>query len=110
AQVHLACRETELDGYALSRQLATEKITIMQATPTMWRMLLDVGWIPPAGFKVLCGGEAMGPELAARLTAGGAEVWNMYGPTEATVCATCWKVAPGEPGTPLGRPTANTRV
>ncbi len=110
AQVHLACRETELDGYALSRQLATEKITIMQATPSMWRMLLDVGWIAPAGFKVLCGGEAMGPELAARLTAGGADVWNMYGPTEATVCATCWKVAPGEPGTPLGRPTANTRV
>ncbi|MEO6169819.1 MAG: amino acid adenylation domain-containing protein [Lysobacter sp.] len=110
AQLHLACPETALDGSALSHQLAAEQITIMQATPSIWRMLLDVGWTPPAGFKVLCGGETMGPELAARLAAGGADVWNMYGPTEATVCATCWKLELGAPGTPLGRPTANTRV
>ena len=36
---------------------------------------------------LIFGGEACPPELAARLAADGREVWNTYGPTEATVVA-----------------------
>ena len=36
---------------------------------------------------LIFGGEACPPELATRLAAEGREVWNTYGPTEATVVA-----------------------
>jgi non-ribosomal peptide synthetase component F len=68
----------------------------MQATPATWRALLLSGWgnarqIPSGHensshpLRILCGGEAMTRELANRLLAIGAEVWNMYGPTETTI-------------------------
>ena len=34
---------------------------------------------------MLCGGEALPPDLARRLVAQAREVWNLYGPTETTV-------------------------
>ena len=36
---------------------------------------------------LIFGGEACPPELADRLVEDGREVWNTYGPTEATVVA-----------------------
>ena len=36
---------------------------------------------------LIFGGEACPPELAERLAVDGREVWNTYGPTEATVVA-----------------------
>ena len=46
---------------------------------------------PPAALGavrlLILGGEACPPELAARLARDGREVWNTYGPTEATVVA-----------------------
>ncbi len=67
--------------------VADDGRAVVQATPTTWRMLLDSGWTPPAGVTVLCGGERLPPELGRRLTAGGAAVWDLYGPTEATIWA-----------------------
>ncbi len=110
AQLHLAAQETTRDGVALAHQLTAVQITMMQATASMWRLLLDAGWTPPAGFRVLCSGDAMPPQLATRLSAGGAEVWSMAGATETSVYATCWKVEQGEPDRLLGRPIANTRI
>ena len=57
----------------------------MQATPQTWRMLESVGGVP-AGLRLrLCGGEALPADLADRLIAPGAVLWNVYGPTETTV-------------------------
>ena len=42
---------------------------------------------------LIFGGEACPPELAARLAVGGREVWNTYGPTEATVVACAARLA-----------------
>jgi amino acid adenylation domain-containing protein len=61
---------------------------VVQATPTTWRMLLDSEWTPSGDLTVLCGGEQLPVELATRLAARGAIVWDLYGPTEATVWAT----------------------
>ncbi|MFC3549824.1 amino acid adenylation domain-containing protein [Lysobacter cavernae] len=111
AEVVMARRETAADGHALAALLDASAATVMQATPSTWRMLIDTGWAPRAGFKALCGGEALAADLAVQLHARCAEVWNLYGPTETTVWSTCWRVDdPGHGIIAIGTPIANTVV
>ncbi|HEX2699956.1 MAG TPA: amino acid adenylation domain-containing protein [Acidimicrobiales bacterium] len=109
AAVVVATREAAADPGQLTATIAAGGVTVMQATPTTWRMLLDAGWKVPDGLKVLCGGEALPAELADRLLDQSREVWNLYGPTETTVWSTVAKLAAGDPVT-IGRPIANTTV
>ena len=88
ARVVLAQREDAIDGESLSKLIADEGITFMQATPTTWHLLLEASWKAPVGFKALCGGEPLPPSLAEPLLAQGMTLWNMYGPTETTVWST----------------------
>jgi hypothetical protein len=73
-------------------------------------MLIEAGWRGGPGFRGLCGGEALPPDLAGSLLERCAELWNMYGPTETTVWSTCWRVERPEQGIWIGRPIANTQV
>ena len=109
-EVVLARREEAMDGSALKALLAANAITVMQATPATWRMLLETGWSPEPGFRALCGGEALAPDLAVQLLDRCSEVWNLYGPTETTVWSTCWRVQPPREGIAIGTPIANTTV
>jgi amino acid adenylation domain-containing protein len=81
----LAEEDLARDPLSLADLLRGCGATFMQASPTTWRMLTESGWVPKAGFRLLSGGEAMGTGLMRRLCATDAEVWDMYGPTEATV-------------------------
>ncbi|MFL5383903.1 MAG: non-ribosomal peptide synthetase [Longimicrobiaceae bacterium] len=105
----VATREQAADPGLLVELLERAGATAMQATPATWRMLLDAGWTPPPSLRVLCGGEALPRELADRLLAGGAEVWNLYGPTETTIWSAAWRVEAEGPVV-VGRPIANTRL
>jgi SAM-dependent methyltransferase len=82
----------------------------MQATPATWQLLLAARWQAGPGFKILCGGEPLPRKLASQLMAGGAAVWNMYGPTETTIWSTIARVPPGDATVTIGRPIANTQV
>ncbi|HEX2188905.1 MAG TPA: amino acid adenylation domain-containing protein, partial [Longimicrobiaceae bacterium] len=112
ARVVIADREEAADGARLARLLAEEGVTVAQATPATWRLLLLSGWTGSPGLRVLCGGEALPAALAAELRGRAAELWNVYGPTEATVWATAHPVGPGERGDPvsIGRPVPNLRA
>ncbi|HEX8276908.1 MAG TPA: amino acid adenylation domain-containing protein [Longimicrobiaceae bacterium] len=112
ARTVLADREDAADGARLARLLAEEGVTVAQATPATWRLLLLSGWTGTPGLRVLCGGEALPAELAGQLRARAAEVWNVYGPTEATVWATVHPVGAEERGDPvaIGRPIANLQA
>jgi amino acid adenylation domain-containing protein len=109
ARVVMAPREATLEGGALAELIREAGITVMQATPVTWRMLLQSGWKGFAGMKILCGGEALPRDLADALLATGAEVWNLYGPTETTIWSTVDRVR-REGKITIGRPVANTRV
>ena len=110
ARVVIASAATSGDPRALASLLETSGATVMQATPTTWRMLVDAGWTPPTGgLKGLCGGEALPVALADAVAGLGVELWNMYGPTETTIWSTCARVLAGEPIT-IGRPIANTTL
>ena len=108
--VVIATQAECIDGTALRRRLEQEGITVMQATPATWRLMLEAGWDGSPGFRALCGGEALPPDLAEALFARCDEVWNLYGPTETTVWSTCWRVAAREQGIAIGRPIDNTSV
>ena len=90
--VVVAAKSALADGLTLGRMIEEQKISVMQATPVTWRLLLDSGWRGKAGLKILCGGEAFPAELAKRLAQTGGEVWNLYGPTETTIWSTTYRV------------------
>jgi amino acid adenylation domain-containing protein len=110
AQVAVASREAAADPVKLMTLFADSAATIVQATPTTWRMLLEAGWRHAKGLRILCGGEAFPPELAGPLLSTGGSVWNVYGPTETTIWSTLHRVQKGDNPIPIGRPIANTRT
>lgn len=110
ARVVIAEREELADGFRLLSHLESVKATAMQATPATWRILLEADFKPKAGFKMLCGGEALPRELANRLIAAGdGQLWNMYGPTETTIWSSCDRVTAGDEPISIGKPIANTQ-
>ncbi|HWB61011.1 MAG TPA: amino acid adenylation domain-containing protein, partial [Chthoniobacteraceae bacterium] len=108
ATILLASRETAADPAQLTKLFA--RATVMQATPATWRMLVQSGWSGSASLKILCGGEALAPELARELLSRCGALWNMYGPTETTIWSTCHKIEGVATPVPVGRPIANTTV
>lgn len=108
ATVEIASRALVTDGPRLARRLAVGDVHLVQATPSTYRMLLDVGWSPSPGLRMLIGGEALTPELSRRLE-GGAGLWNVYGPTETTIWATMQRTGEGVPIS-IGRPIDNVVV
>ncbi len=94
ATVVLADTEQARDPQRLIDLVALTRPAVLQATPAMLRALLEVGWVPPATITVLSGGEKLPTELARRLAAEGAPVWDLYGPTETTVWVTSARLDP----------------
>ncbi|KQR54710.1 amino acid adenylation protein [Leifsonia sp. Leaf336] len=89
-------------GMDLGPWLAARRITVVSTVPTLAAL-----WPTDALDTVrllIFGGEACPPELVNRLAVEGREVWNTYGPTEATVVACASLLTAGEPvriGLPL---------
>ncbi|WP_158548412.1 non-ribosomal peptide synthetase [Parvularcula marina] len=107
ARLVIATEEEVRNGERLSALIARHGVTIMQATPSTWRLMLDAGWQGAPGLKALCGGEELPAPLADQLLAHTGELWNMYGPTETTVWSACAKITRSE-DIPLGRAIAAT--
>ena len=108
-QVIVASRDGGRDGAQLAALIAATGVTVMQATPATWRLLLAAGWHGTPGLKALCGGEALSRDLAAQLLPRVAALWNMYGPTETTIWSVIHRVESAETTIPLGQPIANTQ-
>ena len=87
---HGAClvpapRSLVRSGVDLGPWLVAQDITVVSTVPTL-AALWPVESLDAVRLLIF-GGEAVPPELAERLTADDREVWNTYGPTEATVVA-----------------------
>lgn len=116
ATLILASEEVKKDGFALRESLALHRPSLMQATPATWRILMLAGWEGDAALRALAGGEGLSKELATEMIACCKEVWNGYGPTEATIYTSFQKVTaehlsacPGEYAA-IGRPLANVEL
>ena len=104
----------------LYRALAGSNVTTWVSTPSFAQMCLveesfRETMLPQVRRFLFCG-ETLPPQTAARLREGfpRAEVWNMYGPTEATVATTSVRIddriVEKYSPLPVGRPMPGTRV
>ncbi|MEO8693814.1 MAG: amino acid adenylation domain-containing protein [Acidimicrobiales bacterium] len=114
ASVVVATPDEVIDARLLAALIDRAQATVVQATPTTFSMLFEVGWTGRRGLAVLCGGEAMSRELASQLVDTCGAVWNMFGPTETTIWSTISPVTAegvataSGPAMSIGRPIANT--
>ncbi|QKV80355.1 AMP-binding protein [Amycolatopsis sp. Hca4] len=92
AAVEILPDEARLSGSALAERLDRGRITVVQATPSTWRVLEAAGWRARTPMTLLCGGEHLEPEVAEYLLAQGSAVYTMYGPTEATIWSSWHRV------------------
>ncbi|MFO7526384.1 MAG: amino acid adenylation domain-containing protein [Ignavibacteriaceae bacterium] len=107
AKVVISSKKEATDGKLLLEKL--KNVTVMQATPATWKLLIDSGWKDKLKIKALCGGEELSRDLADKLLERVDELWNMYGPTETTIWSSCSKVEKGSSIISLGKPIANTQ-
>ncbi len=104
----------------LYRLLATSALTTWVSTPSFAQMCLVEpsfdGRLMPALRRFLFCGETLAPEIAAQLLDRfpAAEVWNTYGPTEATVATTSVRITPEildrYSSLPIGYPMPGSQV
>lgn len=110
ARLIVASSELVANGAALADALERFNVTVMQATPVTWRLLLAAGWHGSPRLRIFCGGEALPLELARQLLPRSASLWNLYGPTETTIWSTVCKIEPDDEVISIGRPIANTEL
>ncbi|MEZ0469556.1 amino acid adenylation domain-containing protein [Luteimonas salinilitoris] len=116
AQVVVAASDVVHNPPALARLIRDRRISVMQATPSLWRVLLASAETQLSGVHALVGGEALPTDLARKLVRLAARVTNLYGPTETTVWSTAMPLdrgaldAAGDAPPPIGRPLRNTHT
>ncbi|CRM98659.1 Linear gramicidin synthase subunit B [Pseudomonas sp. 34 E 7] len=106
----LAPSELGRDPQRLGQMIARTAPSVMQATPSIWRLLLQQGWEGRLQMRAWCGGEALERELADRLLPRVNQLWNLYGPTEATIWAMVEQVGTQAQPIHLGTPINNMRA
>ena len=106
----LADEKTVGDPELLISLMESSRPTIMQATPSLWGILLEAGWKGDQQLKVLSGGEYLPQSIGEKLLAFSGGLWNVYGPTETTIWSTGQKVETPEMVSAIGLPIQNTQV
>lgn len=111
----IATDDSRVDGAALAELLKRHEVSIVQATPTTWRLVVDAASDALSGRRVLCGGEPMPVQLARMLLDTGCELRNVYGPTETTIWSTSARLTAGllrddDTTATVGTPLRNTQV
>ena len=98
------------DPVAISTLMFEHQVSVAQATPSLWEIVLSQVEIPQ--IRMLVGGEALSHALAIQMSKCG-EVINLYGPTEATIWASSFSLTnttfsePVHSVVSIGRPLPN---
>jgi amino acid adenylation domain-containing protein len=104
------------DGRYLIETICKQAVTTLELVPAMLAALLEDKEVGRCSSlrRVICGGEGLAADLQQRFFRAlpHAELYNSYGPTEATIDVTFWKCELGAQDTnpPIGRPIANTQA
>jgi amino acid adenylation domain-containing protein/non-ribosomal peptide synthase protein (TIGR01720 family)/FkbM family methyltransferase len=113
-QLMLARPGGHQDSQYLVEVMQQHQVSDLQVVPSLLRLL--VGEPGLAGCvslrRIFAGGERLTVELAQQLwqRLPEVELINFYGPTEATINATCWQCEREAETVPIGRPLANLQI
>ncbi len=107
--VVVADRATVTNPVALASLIERERVDTVHATPSSWRLLLDTGWVNKAVIAIT-GGEPYPREMVAPMLAACKELWNFYGPTEATVFATGYQITDATAAVTIGKVLPNYTI
>jgi acyl-coenzyme A synthetase/AMP-(fatty) acid ligase/aryl carrier-like protein len=112
ASVFIANRATAMDGTLLASVLTRNRISVLQGTPAIWRLLKEMNWQPQTALKALCGGEAMPADVELYLKSLPGKAFNLYGPTETTIWSMIAEINKDaqKPDLHIGRPIWNTQI
>jgi amino acid adenylation domain-containing protein len=110
ATLHLVTQEPANGGRSRIEQLRCSAATVVLGTPTMYRLLLEEGWQGDARMRLIVGGEVLPLALARSLAGRCRALWNQYGPTETSICATRARIDPQAEKITIGDPLPNVRV
>jgi amino acid adenylation domain-containing protein len=75
----------------LARLIEAERITVIQATPSLWQLLNALPWSAALTLAIATG-EALPRTTAAAILQRAPLLWNLYGPTECTLWASAHRV------------------
>ncbi|MGA2228491.1 MAG: amino acid adenylation domain-containing protein, partial [Syntrophobacteraceae bacterium] len=109
-KVVIAERDDTLDGLRLASMIEEHGVSIMQATPSTWRLLIESGWSGHESLKAICGGEAFPLDLVGPMLSRCKELWNLYGPTETTIWSTAFRIRSEDEPVLIGYPIDNTQI
>jgi non-ribosomal peptide synthetase component F/thioesterase domain-containing protein/acyl carrier protein len=80
--------------------------TVFHAEAMIWPGLLQSGWLPPPGFKMLCSRGGFTSIALQQLLQPGAEAWTLYGSPETGIWYSLHRVEPRENTGLIGTPIA----
>jgi amino acid adenylation domain-containing protein len=110
AKLIIAEQDDITNAEKLAAIITTQRVTVMQATPVTWRLLLGIVFQQSWRLnKLLTGGEALALELSSQLQRQADTVWNLYGPTETTVWSCIYQVV-SAPAIPLSADLSSERI
>jgi amino acid adenylation domain-containing protein len=103
-------REDLQDGEVLAARLLESAATSLQASPSLWRLLVDSGLRGGSQFRAFASGEPLPIDLARTLLERCSQLWNLYGPTETSIYSTISRTDDLTAGIRIGLPVANTQI
>jgi non-ribosomal peptide synthetase component F len=110
ARIVIAEARQRGDWAHLADSLRRSEATVMYAEAPTWAGLLDAGWTPTAGFRMLHDLTQFGAPLADRLAATNGELWGLYGLTRAGIWSTAGRRRPREAARSIGTPLDHVQL
>ena len=106
--IHILDDEITTSPETLVKYINNNTIHYIQATPSMWEMLIAAGLKNKKETTVLCGGEALSEHTKNKLIQISSRIFQVYGPTETTVWSTLSILSKKISSSVIGYPISNT--
>lgn len=114
----MAIYSAPVEDHVLNEMIKQQKVTVIKLTPSHLKLLNEYGWESSDGLRLrslIVGGENLATNLSKSIYdkyEGKVQIFNEYGPTEATVGCMIYEFKPEETRrfVPIGAPIDNVEI